>query len=211
MLRSRAGLGLQQAASAFLRKKEKEQEGEEDSGSGSHDRHHQAEEEFAGSERAGEGRGAQDAGADQPSPSAVAQAGATAAARRRHVTRGRSCPRAERARTRGAQPRAESAASGELSARDPPGGVRSCACTQKPDDADKGGSGARATLRAVAVSEPRAASDRGSAERTGLDGPGDLGEARRTRVGQPPGARLPDMTGNGICFSSEMLSGLGVE
>lgn len=52
------------------------------------------------SERAGVGRGAQDAGADQPSPRAVARAGAKAAARRRHVTRGRSCPRAERARTR---------------------------------------------------------------------------------------------------------------
>lgn len=55
MLRSRAGLGLQQAASALYRKKEEkaleEEEGEEDRGSSSHDRHHQAEKEFVGRDR----------------------------------------------------------------------------------------------------------------------------------------------------------------
>lgn len=133
-------------------------------------------------------RGAQDPGADQQSPSAVARAGATAAARRRHVTRGRSCPRAERARTRERnggpgrlQPRAP---------RSPPARrSHSCACTQKPGNAEKGGSGARATLRTVAVSERRVARRRGSVELTGRSE--RFPEARRTRVGQPPGTRLP--------------------
>lgn len=104
------------------------------------------------------------------------------------MTRGHSCPRAERARTR-ERNRGPSRLPPRAPRSPPARRNRSCACTQKPGNAEKGGSGSRATLRTVAVSESRAARRRGSVGRTGRSE--RLGEARRTRVGQPPGTRLP--------------------